>query len=753
MASAVTAADRAGSDAFAAQAAPALVLTKLRPPAVRRQWVARERLLDGLRPEPGVRLIALIAPAGSGKTTLLATWLEIDATRRPMGWVSLDDADNDPVVLWSHVLESLRRVCPSFETSRVPERVAAGGITDAFLADLVNGLTEQGDVVLVLDDFHRILSGPSRDSLGWLVEHAPPSFQLVVSTRSEPALPLAALRAHGELLELRAEELGFTGEEADVLLNDRLDLGLPRNEIDELVKQTEGWPAGLYLAALSLRGVDDRHAFVSRFGGTHRHIVDFLVDEVLDSHEPALQKLMLRCSVLKRLCGPLCDALLEGDGSGEQLTKLASTNLFLVPLDDHGQWYRFHHLFGQLLRVELERREPGLAPTLHSRAYAWHRNHGSVDEAIEHALDAGSFDEAGDLISARWLDYVDVCRQASILAWLDRFPCPVLESSAVLLVVKAWILAMCAMREEAAETMAALERLQPPREGPLPDGARSVEASMATLRATLPFGDVGTGFQNAIRASELEKPQSRYWPVICWSRGVGHFFRGELTEAAPWFADAARAGPSAGMWLISGSALAYRSFIAEAQGDIEQQRLFAEQATQLARERGIVEVNGEVPLALGASLAARGQLEEARSLLAEGVMVLRSHGQPIDLAYALVRQVPVLRALGAHEEASAAVAEARATVDSCLDPGILEGWLSALEKSPREGSRQGDCELSQRELGVLRALTGPLSEREIGRELYVSHNTVHSHTRSIYRKLGVSSRAEAVERARALGLL
>jgi LuxR family maltose regulon positive regulatory protein len=190
--------------------APFVLLTKLHPPATRNQTVARDRLLERLRPEPGVRLIVVAAPPGSGKTTLLGTWRETEAERRAIGWVSLDEGDNDPVVLWSHVLEALQRACPSLDVRRRPELVGAARIVNAVLPDLVNGLTEQGDAALVLDDFHRLRSGPSRDSVAWFVEHAPPSFQLVVSTRSEPALPLAALRAHGELLELRADELGFS---------------------------------------------------------------------------------------------------------------------------------------------------------------------------------------------------------------------------------------------------------------------------------------------------------------------------------------------------------------------------------------------------------------------------------------------------------------------------------------------------------------------------------------------------------------
>jgi LuxR family maltose regulon positive regulatory protein len=730
-----------------------VLLTKLHPPTARSQWVSRERLIERLRPAPGVRLTVVIAPAGSGKTTLLGAWVEIEAARRPVGWVSLDEGDNDPVVLWSHALEALRRVCPALEGVRSPEVVGAARITEAFLPDLVNGLTELGDVALVLDDFHRAQSGPSRASVSWLIEHAPPSFQLVVATRTEPALPLAALRAHGELVELRARELGFNVQEADVFLNDRLELGLARDDVDELVERTEGWPAGLYLAALSMRSAEDRHAFVSRFGGTNRPVVDFLVKEVLEGHDPTLQTLMLHCSVVERLCAPLCDALLERDGSAEQLRELARTNLFLLPLDDHGQWYRFHHVFRQLLRVELEHREPGTAPTLHRRAYAWHRDHGSSDEAIEQAIEAGAYAEAGELILTTWPRLMSLARHATVLGWLERLPAQVLQSNLALLVAQAWVLSVSARRDEALETLEAIERLDGLDDRPLPDGASSVKAILATLRAIFQWGDVGLAYRNAVLATELQQAEGLYRAAALHSRGLTEFFRGRFAEADRWLAEAAISAHVAERWLIASATLAYQSCIAGEQGDAEEQLRLAEQAMGISRERGLGELAGEAPAALGTSLAECGELELARPLLEQGVAVLRAYGQPLELAHALIRQARALLALGERDAAAAAIAEARATVDSCRDPGILEEWLTALESPPRARPAQSGDELSERELAVLRALTGSLSERDIAREFYLSHSTIHSHTKSIYRKLGVSSRADAIRQARELGLL
>src|SRR5215831_2649365 len=311
---------------------PALLLTKLHPPARRDQTVVRERLVDRLRASAGVKLTVVAAPAGCGKTTLLGTWRDVEKTL-PVAWLTLDEGDSDPVVLWLHVIEALRRVRPEIGES-VQAVGSAPRAIDLVVRQLLNELAEQGDIVLILDDFHRLPNGSARDSIAWLIEHAPSTFHLVLGTRCEPSLPLGVMRAHGELLELRAAGLAFTPGEADALLNGRLGLGLERADVDRLVERIEGWPAGVYLAGLSLGGVADRHAFVNSFGGTSRHVVDFLVGEVLDAHDPETQSLMLRSSILDRLSGSLCDAVLESERSARLLSRLARTNLFLLPLDD-----------------------------------------------------------------------------------------------------------------------------------------------------------------------------------------------------------------------------------------------------------------------------------------------------------------------------------------------------------------------------------------------------------------------------------
>jgi LuxR family maltose regulon positive regulatory protein len=729
-----------------------LLATKLHPPPVREQTVPRDRLVERLRARPEIKLTLIAAPAGSGKTTLLAMWRELEERARPIAWVTLDEGDNDPVAFWSYVVAALRSVCPALRASSPPEQVNPARIVDTLLLGLVNELSELGDIALVLNDFHRIGDARTREHIAWFVDNAPSTFQLIVATRSEPGLPLAMLRAHGALLELRADELGFTPDEADVLLNDRFALSLERADVEQLVERTEGWATGLYLAALSLRGVEDRHTFVRRFGSRNRHVVDFLVDEVLEAHEPELQELMLRSSICEPISGELCDYVLERNGSAELLDRLSRTNLFLLPLDDEGEWYRFHHLFAQLLRVELEHREPSVVPTLHRRAFAWHREHGTVANAIKHALEAGAFAEASEAVAAEWLQTASSGRHATVLAWLDGFPPELARTDPQLLLMRAWMCSQAGKREEAAAAIAALERLGWPEDRPLPDGSDSLEASLATMRAGFPWGDVATAHANALRAVELQAPESALRAGATWSLALACYYRGDNDEADAWFEETIRDGERAARWLVVASGLAYRSLIAGERGDVEEQRLQADAAARVAREHGLEEIRGEVHLAVGASLESEGRPDEAVAHLERGAAVLR-HGQPLDFALALLRLASALRATGREEAAATAIAEARATVEACPDPGILADRLAGLEPSRRAERGGRGSELSTRELMILRMLRGRLSERDIGRELYLSHNTIHSHTRSIYRKLGVSSRTDAVRRAVALGLL
>ena len=735
--------------------APILLVTKLHPPFVPAQTIARERLFERLRAGAGCRLTLVACPAGFGKSTLLAAWRESEAPRRPVAWVTLDEGDNDAVVLWAHVIEALGRACPGVPRATLAALLPTAPVLEVVLPRLVNALAEAGEVVLVLDDFHRLAAGSARETVTWFVDHLPSNAQLVVSTRTDPALPLGTLRARGQLAELRADALRFTTAEADEFLNGRLGLDLSAADVESLVGRTEGWPAGIYLAALSLAGSPDKSGLVRAFDGTSAHVVDFLAGEVLAAHEPELQTFMLRTAVLERLCAPLCDAVLDRRGSAAALDSLARTNLFLLPLDDRRHWFRFHHLFAQILRVELERREPELAPSLHRRAFEWHSEFGTTDEAIHHAVAARAFPEAGRLIAETWVSYANAGRTASVLDWLSRFPPAIVDAEPRLLLVKAWVSALRAREDDMRAAVARVRALGGLDDGPLPDGFASLESSLSVLSATFGWGDASAILEHGMRSAELEGPGSPWRPVITWAVGWAHYCNGDLDEAERWLEETTRIAPPAEQWIVGVAATADLSLIAGVRGRRDDQLRLALAAVGLAREHGLLDAveEGEVHTAHGLALAAHGRREEALPELEQGVFLRRLWGQPLDLADSLIELGAFHAADGDEARAAAVFAEAERALAACRDAGALPARLAAAQRTAGRRRPADGGGLSERERAVLRLLGGGLSEREIGQELYVSFNTVHSHVKAVYRKLGVSSRAEAVARAREQRLL
>jgi LuxR family transcriptional regulator, maltose regulon positive regulatory protein len=723
-----------------------VIVTKLAPPPLRAQTIQRDRLIGQLEARPGTRLTLVVAPAGCGKSTLLGSWRQGLAKSKPVAWVNLDEGDNDPVVMWSHVLVSLQRACPNLAHVPTPETVGPAEILEGLLPHLVNELATQDTVSLVLDDFHRLSSGPSREAVAWLIEHAPASLKIIIASRTEPALAVARLRAHGDLVEVRAKDLAFTTEETQKLMNDRLQLDLAQSEIRGLTERTEGWAAGLYLAALSLQKSEDRRDLLQRFDGSSRAVVDFLASEVLATHEQATLDLMLRASVLDQFSGALLDALLDAEGSAEVLAEISLVNLFLLPLDERGT-YRFHHLFSRLLRAELEYQEPGLATVLHRRASAWYFEQGLIEPAIEHAIQGEDFAVAGRVISEAGMRWTSVARYATVLSWFQRLPRQYVNRDARLLVLEAWVQTICGNRVAAASAMETIERQGFLQVGPVEPGFATVEASLVTLKASRHGGNVASGFEHALRATELVDPDSPMRYVVSWSLGEAHFLQGELNEADRCYADAVPVAIAGSGWIIAASALALRSLIAGEEGRHNAQAKLAHQAWSLAKEHRVDEISGEVSVALGMSLLSEDNVSEALPVLEHGVAVTRRWAEPTEHASALVYLARALRAAGDNRAATGAIAEARQVAESCADPGNLVERIEAVERS-RSRSLPGNPNLTPRELAVLRLLRSTLSERDIGREFHVSHNTIHSHTRSIYRKLGVSTRAEAVKRAR-----
>ena len=349
--------------------APVLLNTKMLPPAVRGRLISRAALLDRLRRGAAGRLTLVVAPAGWGKTSLLCDWHanEVDAR---IAWLSLDGSDNDPARFWTYVVAALHNVTPSITLA--PQRATQSmgtSLDEAFLASLLNEIENSHErVILVLDDYHVVRSPLVHEAIALLIARLPPTMHLVLATRSEPPLPLARLRASGELNEIRSIDLQFSEDEAAGLLRGIVGSEIEPDDVARLRARTEGWAAGLCLAGLSMRGREDLRAFVDQFAGNDRHVVDYLGSEVLEDLPRHLRRFLLRTSVLDQLCAPLCDAVTGEHNASDLLSELERSNAFVVRLDSRREWFRYHHLFAELLRHELARSEPDLPPELHRRA-------------------------------------------------------------------------------------------------------------------------------------------------------------------------------------------------------------------------------------------------------------------------------------------------------------------------------------------------------------------------------------------------
>ena len=445
-----------------------LLATKLHVPVPRPEFVPRPRLAGRLDEGLGRGLVVVCAPAGYGKTILLADWAR--SGRWPAAWLSLDAGDNDPGRFWRHAVAALDRVCPGL-AGRLgtllgpPAPPSFEGVVTALINELAARPGNDDEAVLVLDDYHLIDAQQVHASVGFLLEHRPPGLYLVLASRSDPPLALARLRARGQLAELRAAELRFTASEAAALLQQMAagpGMTLPDAAVAALAARTEGWAAGLQLAALSLRGQPDFAGFVAEFTGSNRYVLDYLAEEVLERQSEQVRRFLLETSVLERLSGSLCDAVTGRAGSQALLEQVERAGLFLVPLDEVRGWWRWHHLFADLLRARLQQEQPGQAAQLHRNATAWYEQHGLADDAIRHAVAAREMAWAARLIEQNFDATYNLRGEgATIQRWLSALPDELVRSRPRLLLAQA-LLAATGGRIEAVEPLlGAAERAYP----------------------------------------------------------------------------------------------------------------------------------------------------------------------------------------------------------------------------------------------------------------------------------------------------
>jgi LuxR family maltose regulon positive regulatory protein len=734
-----------------------LVVTKLWPPVLRPVLVPRERPLSILRSGAGCTLTLVDAPAGSGKTTALAQWLAADADSLSACWFSVDSSDNDPTRFWTYAIMAVREAISGFGDAALAALRGGAEVATFVLPPAINELAAAAPrLALVIDDYHLIRNPAIHWQLEQLLDHLPDGVQVVISTRADPPLPLSRWRGRGQLAELRAADLRFSDVEASALL-ERMKLSVGTDDVERLVERTEGWAAGLSLAGLSMSGREDTSGFVQEFAGTDRHVLDYLGAEVLAGLAPDAQRFLVKSSVLHRLSGPLCDAVLERRGSGRLLEELERSNAFVVALGGTREWYRLHHLFGEVLQSELRTEHADLVPTLHRRASHWFAGEGMTFEAIEHAVEARDPGLVADLLTPATLIHLGGGQVDTVRAWLDRLGEEAVAADPRLCLVAGAGQIVLGNDPEMTPWLERAERL--PYDGPLPGGPASIEAGVATIRGIVTSGRLSEHLEAGRRAVELERTDQTIWrPLAAGGLGTALYWTGEREEARTYLEAAARSP----LPLLAAAAYGYLGMTSADDGDATAADHYTAEGERLGEEHQLLTSPpyGRVLLARGRVRLLRGALAAAISSLEAAIFVLRPGPYPLELADSLLWLAQARHSAGSPDSARAARSEAQMILEGFPELGILAERWDATER--RLAGEQSDAvtalpvamdELSARERDVLQMLPTALSEAEIGQELFISYHTVHSHVRTIYRKLGTSSRAQTVERARTAGLL
>ncbi len=734
-----------------------LVASKLRRPLVRQGTVRRLSLIERLAHGNGRPVVSVVAPPGYGKTTVLSQWAERNG--QAFAWVSVDEGDNDPKVLLTYVAEALNAVEPIdervFDALASPGSSVPGSVVPR-LGSAFSSMTTR--VALVLDDVHALRNRECQAALSVLADHVPGGSQLAVAGRSQPPLRVARLRAEGRILEIGPGDLSLDQDEASLLLRGA-DVVVGEDDAAELHRRTEGWPAGLYLAALYLREGGPLAGAAVSFGGDDRLVSEYVEAEFLARISRRHRMFLTRTAVLERMSGPLCDAVLKTGGSAGVLAELERSNLLLVPLDRRGQWYRYHRLFRDMLLAELDRRNPGLIPVLHRRAAQWHERNGEPAEALGYWMKAGEADSAGRLVSALAFPAYQQGRVATAerwFGWLKDHGVAANQPAAA--VLAAMISALTGKPGEAERWAKAAE--QAVAVANLPDGSASIEPWLALMEALLCRDGAEQMRADAELAARTMAAGSFWRTAATLFLGIAHLMAGDTGRADVLFEDASAGGLSGGPAVGPCVALAERSLLAIARKDWEAAGRHLSQARSLAREAHLADYP---PIMILHAVAARVALHDADRPRALAELTKAQRLRP-GLTYAVPHLAVQARIeLARCHLALSDIAAARILLEEVTEIltrrpglGVFAGQAADLQAElsrARSSSAPGASALTAAELRLLPMLSTHLSFREIGKEMFLSPNTIKSQAISLYRKLGASSRSQAVTRSRELGLL
>ena len=725
--------------------------SKFQPPAARAGIVSRTALVDRLAAAQAP-VITVIAPPGYGKTTLMAQWAERIGPR--VAWVSCDDGDNDPVVLLSALAVALDQIEPV--DPGIFWALASSGAGITVVPRFVSAIASmRRPVTVVLDHTEAVTNKQCLHAIAELVLHLPPGWRFALASRAAVPLPAARLRAQGGIVEIGATDLAMGPAEASCLLKGA-GTEVSEASVHDLLQRTEGWPAGLYIAALAMKSGTQQSEVGFTITGDDIFMGDYLRSELLDRVSGAEASFLTRTSVLDRMCGPLCDAVLGGKGSGQVLEQLESRNLLVVPLDRRREWYRYHHLLRELLQSELRRREPELVQDLHFRAAAWFEANAMPEAAIEHAQAAGDYDRVARLVLELQQPVWASGRVATVLRWMEWLrDVPAAEHFGAIAVHGSLIFALLGRPSEAERWAAAVERASPT--GILPDGS-TMEGTLAYLRAILCRDGVEEMRRDARAARDGLSPASPYRVTMLYTEGISYLLEGDLTRAAPVLARASADASQAGATPLAALVIAEQCNLAAGCGNWAEVTALARRAVTIVEAGRFGDYWTSALVYAWATRASlhRGDVSQARFYLgrASRLRPLLTYVLPVVSVQTLLEMARAYLTLADPGGAAAVLAQADDILQQRPDLGVLPRQAAELQArlATVKAGAAGASSLTAAELRLLPLLSTHLSFREIGERLFVSSHTVRTQAYSLYRKLGVTSRSAAVARMRELSL-
>lgn len=751
-----------------------ILSTKLFIPTIPPDVIHRPHLIEqvtaGLKAGHSLTLVS--APAGYGKTTLVAEW--ISTSQEKVAWLSLDEQDNNETRFWTYFVNGIQTASPLLGQKALQSLESSKGTEpQIFLTELVNEVVNLNHkIIMVLDDYHVISNHAIHAGLTFLLEHLPPSLHLLIATRADPPIPISRLRVRGKLTEFRIADLRFTEDEVSEFLNHLMNLGLNSSDIQALETRTEGWIAGLKLAALSMQGLENTHTFIQAFTGNQQFILEYLVDEVLQRQPEALQRFLIETSILQRMCAPLCNAVTGSTDSVNVLADLQRRNLFVLSLDSQQYWYRYHHLFAEFLKSYLQRNRANDLPVFHRRAAQWYQSNNYPEEALRHAFAIPDYSYVSHLVVNNWRRIYHQGRLDTAVQWLESLPSDFIRNSPPLGVAVCWTLFVRGDYDQISyyldditqvfEKMVSSGTL--PKEHP---EFNIIKQQVILLKAIVMRhrGDVNYAMEqiekliptiNELRVT-LGQTVADMGFTACYSQlGYTYVAANKLDQAEHYLSRVSPHARRCGNFLALAHATMEYVRISLLQGKIEQAEIICRNELAFAEDPEYSDYPAFclIQLSLADVLRAKKSLAEAENLLHTGLDSARKTGHVFYLAQGYLIAARLHHAQGKTTQVLEDMLKAEQIAESILNHFLNEMIMQTRKKvliksSPEQALIEP---LSERELEVLHLICVGKSNQEIAEELFIAIDTVKRHVNNLYGKLGVRRRSQAIIESRRLGL-